>query len=402
MTFLFLLLALSVGYPGDQSTGSAAGVAVPVRVLDGQTFIDTITMGDFELYQDGVLQNIEALYLVNNSTIERKEERQQFNPVLNRDFWLLFQLTDWDPKLGEAVEYFFNNVFLPTDTLVIMTPDGNYRLTPESINTRSREETAKEMVKILKKDIQLGSSRYNSILRSLRRLVGEIKSAAGASQPADEVSIDTGFQDSSMALELILPQYANSLQELDELRFVNEGTFVKFAEVLKKQPSQKVVYLFYQREFRPEIDPSLVSEMMLNYQDQPHILGKLSELFDLYRSELVISEDRIQQAFADSSLSFNFIFTDKIANRYSGIFMRELSGDIFTVFSKAAKSTGGIVETSQNASIAFQKAAENSAHYYLLYYFPSDSTRDGSFKSIGIKVKNQKYTIQNRQGYFAR
>lgn len=403
MTIVFLLLALGLFSADDQTATSTTSIAVPVRVLDGGTFIDQINIENFEVYENGILQEIEALYLVKNATIERKETVREFNPVLTRDFWLLFQLLDWDVKIGEAIEYFFNTVFLQGDTLVIMTPDGSYRLTPESLKTRTKEETSKEMIKILKKDIQLGSSRYNSILRSLRRIVGEIKSAAGLGVRSDQVEVDnTGFQDQSMSLELVLPRYANSLQEMDNLRFVNEGTFVKFAEVLKKQPNQKNVFLFYQREFRPEIDPGIVSQMMMDFQDKPHILGKLSELFDLYKSELVISKDRINQAFADSSLSFNFIFSDKIANRYSGIFMRELSDDVFKVFSEAAVSTGGIVETSQNPNIAFQKAAENSSHYYLLYYSPTNTVKDGNFRSIEVKVKNQNYNIQNRKGYFAR
>lgn len=402
MIITFLLFTFSLFSYVDQGEISTSSVEVPVRVFDGSAFIDNLTIEDVELYEDGTLQKIEALYLIKDSKIERKNTIKEFNPVLSQDFFLLFQLTDWDPKLGEAIEYFFNNVFLPEDTLVIMTPKTNYRLTPESLRTRTKEETSKEMIKILKKDIQLGSSRYNTLMRNLRKLVGEIKSAAGVGTRADETEVDTGFQDESMSLELVLPRYADAIQEMDELRFVNEMTFVRFAEALKKQPNQKNVFLIYQREFRPEIEQGVLSTMMMNFQDKPHILGKISELFDLYKSEILFTEGKINQAFADSSLLFNFIFTDKIANRYSGIYMRELSGDIFKAFSEAAESTGGIVENSQNPSFGFQKAAEISSNYYLLYYSPTNVTKDGSFRSIEVKVKNQNYKIHNRQGYFAR
>jgi len=402
MTFIVLFLGLSLFASDGQTSAASTSVAVPVRVLDGETFINNLNRENFEVYENGVLQNVEGLYLINNSTLTRKDSVREFGPVLTRDFWLLFQMIDWDPKIGDAIDYFFNDMFRPGDTLVIMTPENTYRLTQESIKTRTKEETAAEMAKILKKDINLGGSRYNSVLRSLRRIVGEIKSAAGVSQRSDEVTVDSGFQDQSMSLELVLPRYANSLQELDGLRFVNEGTFVKFAEVLKNQTNQKNVFLFYQREFRPEIDPGLVSQMMMDFQDKPHILGKLSELFDIYRNELVISGDRINQAFADSALSFNFIFAEKKADRYSGIFMRELSDDAFRVFSDAAASTGGIVETSQNPAAGFKEAAENAAHYYILYYTPTNTLKDGSFRSIEVRVKNQNYKIQNRMGYFAK
>jgi hypothetical protein len=402
MTIIFLLFSLFLFSSQDQSVSPTTSISVPVRVLDGQTFVDSVTLENFEVYENGILQKIEALYLIKNSVVERRDTIREFNPVLARDFYLLFQLTDWDPKLGEAVEYFFSNVFLPGDTLIIMTPQQNYRLTPESLKARSKEETSEEMIKILKKDIQLGSSRYNTLLRNLRRLVAEIKSAAGVSTRAEEGAVDTSFQDSSMGLELVLPRYADAVQEMDSLRFVNEMTFIKFAESLKKLPNQKNVFLIYQREFRPEIDPGLVSEMMITFQQKPHIQGRLSELFQLYKSETLFTEGRLNRAFADSCILLNFIFTDQIAKRFSGIYMNELSGDIFKTFSEAAKFSGGVVETSQNPAAGFQKAAENASHYYLLYYTPTNLTKDGSFRTIQVNVKDQKYTIQNRQGYYAR
>ena len=141
---------------------------------------------------------------------------------------------------------------------------------------------------------------------------------------------------------------------------------------------------------------------MMNFQDKPHVLGKLTELFDLYKKDRRFDGDQINQAFADSSILFNFLFSERIAERFAGIYMREQSEDIFKVFSEAAEATGGIVENSQNLATGFKKAAEISSQYYLLYYSPVNYVKDGSFKSIEVKVKNQNYSITNRKGYFAR
>ncbi len=402
-SILCLFLTLNLFPQIDQQQAIIVNVAVPVRVLDGSSFVNTVTIDDFELYENGILQKIDSLYLIKDTNEARKEVDRDLDPVLSRTFYFLFQLTDWDPNLGETIEYFFNDVFLPGDSLVIMTPERTFRLSPAAFAARPKEATSKELIKILRKDIQLGNSRYKTIMRNLRRLVGEIKSASGVStQVSSPDQLDTGFSDQFLSLELLLPRYTNAIREMDELRFVSQQTFVSFAGALKKQLGQKNLYLFYQREFRPEINPSILSEMMMAFQDKPHILGKLSELFDLYKIDLRFDGKQINQAFADSSILFNFLFTDKIASRYAGIYMREQSEDIFKIFSDVAKATGGIVENSQNLFTGFKKATEISSQYYLLFYSPINYVKDGSFKSIEVKVKNQNYMISNRKGYFAR
>ena len=404
-SILCLCLTVSLFPQIDQQQATIINVSVPVRVLDKGSFIDTVSLDDFELYENGILQKIDALYLVKDTAAERREQGgRDFGPLLSRTFYFLFQLTDWDPNLGDAVDYFFNEVFFPGDSLVIMTPERTFRLSPEVFASKSKDETSKELIKILRKDIQLGNSRYKTTMRNLRRLVGEIKSASGVSSPmaSPEQSLDTGFSDASLSLELLLPRYTDAIREMDDLRFVDQGTFIGFANSLKKQENQKNVYLFYQREFRPEINPSMLTEIQMNFQDKPHILGKLSEIFDLYKKDSRFDGDQINQAFADSSILFNFIFSDRIAERFAGIYMREQSEDIFQVFSEAANATGGIVANSQNLAISFKKASEISSQYYILYYSPVNYVKDGSFKSIEVKLKNQNYSVSNRKGYFAR
>jgi len=397
----FLLLALNLFSQLGQNEVTAMNITVPVRVLDGSRFVDNVTIEDFELYEDGTLQKIDALYLVQKTKIERKETPKEFNPNLSRNFYLLFQLTDWDPKLGEAIEYFFNNVFLPEDSLIIVTPQRNYNLSPEAFRNNTKEDSIKEMKKILRRDIKVGNSHYNSILRDLRRLVREIQSAAGLGRSTD-TSVESGFQDQTMSLELLLPRYQLALQKMDELRFIDEKKFTSFAGVLKKQLNQKYVFLFYQREFRPEIHPTIASKMMVLFQDKPHILGELSDLFNTYSRQITFNKNRLTQTFADSSLLFNFLFSNKNPKEISGVYMREQSEDVFSAFSEVAEATGGIVDNSQNLLFGFKKAAEISESYYLLYYSPKNYVKDGKFKSIKIKVKNKDYKINYRQGYFAR
>lgn len=381
-------------------------VEVPLRVMDGKRFVDNITIDDLELYEDGKLQKIEALYLVQRSDIERKETLKEFHPALSKHYYLLFQITDYNPKLGETIKYLFDHILLPEDALTIMTPMDTYRLSPKAFKTKPKETLAKEMIKIVRKDTKIGSSNYKSLLRNTKRLASAIQGAAGFGGGRTLDVSESGFEsqsseDAGSGLEFLLPRYRNALQEMEELRLIDEKKFITFAQALKRQRNQKNVYLFYQREFRPEIRPGILSQMMTLYQDRPNIQGDLMELFQFYQRRLSINIDRIKQAFADASILFNFMFIHKEADRVSGINMREQSEDIFNVFSQVAEATGGIVDNSQNPEYAFKNAVESFGTYYLLYYSPADYKRDGKYKQITIKLKNKDYKVTHRRGYYA-
>jgi len=188
---------------------------------------------------------------------------------------------------------------------------------------------------------------------------------------------------------------------MESLRIVDEKMLIQFANILKKQEGENIVFFFYQREFRPEIKPNILNRMMSINQDNPNVMGDLQDLFQAYHREIQYDTNKIRQAFADSSLLFNFIFTHKTPEIVSGIYMREQSEDVFSTLSEAAKATGGIVDSSQNPAVGFKNALDTSQYYYLLYYSPKNYIKEGKFKHITVKLKNKDYRITHRAGYYA-
>ena len=79
-------------------------VEVPVRVFEGSTFIDNLTIKDFELIEGGVPQKIEAVYLVKKRTIERSDERKRFNPETSRNFFLFFEVSEYIAELRQIMK----------------------------------------------------------------------------------------------------------------------------------------------------------------------------------------------------------------------------------------------------------------------------------------------------------
>lgn len=393
---ILLLMTLNLSSQQEQYEVTVINVAIPIRVFDGNKFIDNLTIQDFEVYEDGNPQKIQAIYLTKKNQIERSEGTRDFMPLLSRNFFLLFQLSDYNPKLGEAIDYLFTSVLLPGDILEIMTPLKNYTLSAQALKSKPKETLAKELQGLVRKDTKVGASEYRTLMSDLKRLVRGMSGSGGIT------SLESDSTTQSFGLEFLLPRYRETLQKMEDLRVVDEKKFLRFAAQLKRREGQKNVFFFYQREFRPEITPRIMNQLMSMYQDKPSILGDLMDLMQFYSRDPKWNINIIKQAFADSSIFFNFIYMHKEPENVSGIRMTEQSEDIFDTFSQVAEATGGIIDSSQNPAISFKNGIKISESYYILYYSPEKYIKDGKYKSIEVKVKNRDYKITHRQGYFAR
>lgn len=58
MAFAIILIAQKI-----QHEAITINVEVPVRVYKGDNFVDDLTINDFVVFEDGVLQRIEAVYI---------------------------------------------------------------------------------------------------------------------------------------------------------------------------------------------------------------------------------------------------------------------------------------------------------------------------------------------------
>jgi len=130
-TFIIGIMFLIIFLSGQeiQEDAIAINIEVPVRVFTKGKFVEELNLEDFEVYEDGVPQKVEALYLVKKTVIDREETELDkksagriYLPEVSRTFVLAFEMMDYFPKLEETLEYFFNNVFLPDDLLYVVTP----------------------------------------------------------------------------------------------------------------------------------------------------------------------------------------------------------------------------------------------------------------------------------------
>jgi len=388
---LFLSLCLApAAHPQDiRHNVGVVNIEIPVRVFDGGAFVDDLTLGDFEVTEDGVPQQVQAVYLIRKAALARKEETKTFAPPTSRTFLLVFELHEYLPKVREALDYFLSDILMPGDSLVVGTPRKTYRMKPDVLSTTPRDKILDRLNGLVRKDILTASQEYRRALNDLKELV-----AQGQSMSSGPMDYDLG----SCSLEETLSEYRMRLQRLESLRSLDEKKFLEFSRALKSATGQKIVFLFYQREFLPTIDKDTY---FATVGTNEHLDGLMAELFSLNKREPTLSPEVIRNALADASITVNFLYLTSRTDDIPVQQMTEHSEDVFRPFLEMAKTTGGVASSSTNPAAMMATASAAAENYYLVYYSPRDYKPDGKFREIEVRVKKGACRVTHRAGYFA-
>ena len=362
----------------QQHTSVVVNIEVPVRVLRKDAFVDGLTLADFEVYENGVRQPIEAVYLIKDREVRREEKAPGTAPPSPgnvRNYVLYLDLKEYIPRIGEALDYFFNDVLGAKDALFVVTPAKTYKFRSEYLTRVSRREVSDKLKGILKTDIALGNSPYRSMMRDFYKLEEE-------EFPPEMADVK----------ETLLFDLAKEIRDLTE---ITEERVMGFADVLKAMDGEKHVFLVFQREVLPAHE--------FSDDRQAELLKPVT--FDV---------ERIKRHFSDASITVHSLYitrrpTYALRDISQGIRgrtvldtqLQDLSSDLYASFREMAAATGGLSESTTNPNFAIRQAAEASSNYYLLYYRPVNYRADGRFQEIVVKVKGEGLKVTHRFGYVA-
>jgi len=347
---------------------TVVNIAIPVRVFDGGRFIDGLGIDEFEVYENGKRQKVEAVYLIRKAGLERSEGPSSSAPelkpeVVNRHFLFFFEMDEYLSELGKAIDMFFSDVLAVGDTLRIIAPEDAWQLKKDAMDKVSRAAMADNLKGRLRKALKLSGARLRGLLADLR-----LQASGG----------DTSGLAAGTTIDQIL-----------KLKAMDNSTFEDFARFLKTIDGQKHVIIFYQKE------AYII----------PAALRGVFESMSLSRQER-IDRNKLRVLFSDAQTTVHFLFLTKTSASVldpeftegeAAIAMKY--GDFFQAFRDLAVTTGGIVESSANPAFLFKKALDASENYYLLYYRPEAYRADGTFKKIEVKVKGGRYSVSHRAGY---
>ena len=379
-----------------QEKATAINIEVPVRVFKGKQFIDDLTIDDFEVFEDGKIQKIEAVYLIHEREVKRQEqqvnreesEKPFFPQAKKRNFVLIFEMMRYSQNVGDGVDYFVKNIIMPGDSLILITPMERYNFDTGFPSDIPREKISDGLKTRIRTDIFKGNTEYRNLTKELQ----EIRN----------MEVDPELQDS------IEFTYAEVLEKLRTLSCLKEDRLIGFAESLKKIEGQKHVLLFFQRRLIPTWGRFTSAHVLDHNPSYTH------RIFDFYTPRELFNMDKVKGTFADSEISLHFIYVTErprgssdwmefnpAAEGKEKVDWQDGTMDFFDAFKEIASATGGISESSANVNSSLKKAAQATENYYLLYYTPENFVADGKFKKIEVKVKGKKYRVIHRAGYIA-
>ncbi|MBN2223507.1 MAG: hypothetical protein JW765_02400, partial [Deltaproteobacteria bacterium] len=381
---------------------SVVNIEVPVRVYDGGRFVDFLTKDDFEVYENGVLQTVEAAYLIRKTEIVRSQAEakpgltvpappvQPDESIKRRVFLLYFEMDEYPPETNKAVDYLFENVLIDTDVVLFVTPNEQWKVTMSPDQMNRRADLAKEVKSRLAKSLRKSGLFVRGLIRELHDLA---------------VYDDNDPWIKGKRVEDICDQIL-------AYKILSEKKFRDFAGYFKPVEGQKHVFIFYQEE-------TFSVPALFRYIYEKRIVDRHNQ----------IDKALIREIFSDAETTVHFVYLRKHKNargdvEYSGMKLDlpsrgeggaqlgemstgttdmamdlVLPGDIFSAFHNLAVTTGGLAESTFNPVFGMKRVADAAENYYLLYYRPTSSPADKSFKKIEVKVKTGSYKIIHRSGY---
>lgn len=294
------------------------------------------------LYGFIILLLFTSFALKGNVPTEKKAE--------GRIYIIIFQVTDYNPKIGDTVEYIFKNMIKPHDQLIILTPVKPYTFSQKTRQSQSREQLIKLTQNVLKRDIVSGTANYHEILNRMTQLVLDIGSGVGSTSSGGGLG---GGAPNTSDIKTQLVTYRQLRGEMKNLRKLNEKLFIRFSEIFKKG----IIYVVYQRELQviPDRD---VMEALRNNQE---IRFDAMEVFLQANTDEFLDVTKLGKVLSDAAITLHFFYIKSKEKRRQGTKIKEFSNDVFNSFSNLAKTTGGIVVTTSKPEAAFKKTNEATA-----------------------------------------
>ncbi len=274
------------------------------------------------------------------------------------NYVLIFQSKEYDSKLSDVVDYFFQQVLKPEDNLVLFTPQAHYNYSQQTRQTTPSEELIKRTKDVLKKDIAVGATTYNNIIDQMEMTIRDISQSTGSSSGGGRTgtsgSAGAGASLSANDLKNWATQYRQLVENLRSSRSLKQNLFLDLAAMFKEQKANNYIFLFYQKEMR--LIPN--RETLEALRNNTEARFEVNELFESDSTKEFMDADLVSQALKEVAAKLHFIYLETKAKRKMGTELKDNSQDVYNTLSKIAHETGGKVETTSKPEAAMKKILE--------------------------------------------
>ena len=379
---------------------TVTAVEVPVRVLRGGQFVKDLKKEDFEIYENGVRQAISVFETISrkiaSSTPATLPAAVAIKPK-PRVFILIFDIFDYTDAVGEAIDYFFANVYHEQDHLIIVTESRllNFELGRDSeALAHSLKDSLKKYKAFSTKNILKA---YDDLGEEGDRLWWELVGRPGQNQD-----------------QAILRFYDNYVRiwKMYRAQFLTPepSLYQALLKRIKSIPAEKWAFCFRQRDLFPELKnegrlQKAIDKVKEGYAD-PNLQVKariiqakqweLQQEFDLAKN---FPSDMLKNLFMEGGVTFHLILMKSLRSLVSEDFiLRDVNAEFEDCFREISRSTGGYLTFSNKVLDALKEASEKEDYHYLLVYTPKGPLQTRG-KNIEVKVRQPGVKVYSLKEY---
>jgi len=384
---------------------AVTAVEVPVRVLNKREAVKGLTREDFEVYENGIRQQITAFEVVSRRiSLEKGISMEELRvPSKPRLFILMFNVFDYNQAVGEGIDYFFQNIFRPNDRLIILTED-------RVLNIEKDDDIARISARLKETLKAYKSLSTLSIIKAYTELSGEgdkvLLFLKDLSKDADS-SWDRYILRFYDYYQRVWNDYKRQFFTLDM------GLYQSLVQKIEKLEGEKWAICFEQREMFPklknesplEFEIRKKTDSMIEPQDQVKVRQIQSKQWELQKSMNIAENfpgDRLRDLFMRAEITFHLIVLKSPQILLSQDFeLTEVAQDYEDCFRKISASTGGWATFSNKVLEALKEASVKEDYHYLVVYSPKDPS--GSIeRKIEVKVKKENVDVISLKQFIAK
>jgi hypothetical protein len=132
---------------------------------------------------------------------------------------------------------------------------------------------------------------------------------------------------------------------------MNEKFFIDLTSVYKQAKGDIHIIILYEKRMRPIPNRQIMERLRAD----PEVRYEVNEVFETESTKEVMNVEPVIQALKDVNAKLDFVYMKTKTRGSRDMDKKEFSGDIYNVFSKISKATGGTVMIASRAAAALKK-----------------------------------------------
>lgn len=383
--FLNLNINSAPGQERLQEEVTVTAVEVPVRIILKGQVVKNLTKEDFEVYENGVKQQITAFEVVSRKISIPREERKAHQK--KRLFVLIFNVFDYNESVGEGIDYFFQKVFQQGDQFIILTEGSALDIQ----RGKNLSEVILNLKETLKKYKVISNQHILKTFRDLRVESDRLLNILRGYEQSQFTPID-------QAMIRFFDNFLRAWRDYRRQHLIPDlELYRNIIKRIKQMEGEKWAICLQQREMFPKLKKAgqLDNEIRnwIDSQADPMeqvkarlVQTKQQELQRTLDVSRDFPADGLRDLFMEANITFHLILLKSFRTVFAKDFeLDEIASDYEDCFKKISFLTGGSSVFSNKVPEALKEAAEKEDYYYLLVYSPKETPSEKK-RDIEVKV----------------